>query len=419
MNLTDTFTLDDVRRTSDGYVAAFARVARTGIQVYRGSELGRPELDKVRVYRPPAEVFSADALRSFAHRPITLRHPPVPVTAKNWKKYSGGQTGDEVVRDGEFVRVPMLMMDAGLIDAYEREGVKELSMGYSTDIKWHTGVVDAGQPDAGQQYDAVQTAIRANHLAVVPVARGGDQLRIGDAATKTCPECGATVDASEEECPECGYEFETNTNDEGDYPMKLVIDGVPVSVADDQSGAIIERHITKLAGDLKTITDAFEDFKKKAKDKADEDDKKVKDASTAVQTKDGEIAVLKKQVTDAAITPAKLDELVKDRMAVIDAASVVLPKEFVFDGRTLADIRKAVVELKLGDAAKTLSEAAVEGAFAAIVASDKGDGGTRPIRDALLGRKPGGAANTTQAADAAYEASRKVLENNWKTPTAA
>src|SRR4051812_99678 len=150
MNLFDAFVLDGVRRTADGYLAAHARVARTGIQEYRGSELGRPDLDRVRVYRSPEEVFSADALKSFAHRPVTLKHPSVPVTAKNWKRYAGGHTGDEVVRDGEYVRVPLVMMDQAIIDAYEKDGIKELSMGYSTDIQWRQGVTDAGE-----QYDAV------------------------------------------------------------------------------------------------------------------------------------------------------------------------------------------------------------------------------------------------------------------------
>jgi hypothetical protein len=40
------------------------------------------------------------------------------------------------------------------------------------------------------------------------------------------------------------------------------------------------------------------------------------DAKKACDAKDGEIAVLKKQVADAAITPEKLDVMVKDRLAV-------------------------------------------------------------------------------------------------------
>src|SRR6266852_2922637 len=41
VHLRDSFTVDGVRRTADGYLAAFANVARTGIQTYKGKELGR------------------------------------------------------------------------------------------------------------------------------------------------------------------------------------------------------------------------------------------------------------------------------------------------------------------------------------------------------------------------------------------
>jgi hypothetical protein len=210
MKLTDAFTVDNVHRTSDGYLAAFARVARTGIQIYRGSEVGRPDMGEVRVYRPPDEVFNADALRSFAHRPVTLTHPKVPVTSKNWKKYSGGQTGDHVVRDGEFIRVPMVMMDQRIIDAYEKQGIKELSMGYSTDLKWTT---DGKAPD-GTACDAYQTNIRGNHLAVVPLARGGDKLRIGDASGWQ-----AMLDKMDEESDPDGDDDEDEDEDDviGEY----------------------------------------------------------------------------------------------------------------------------------------------------------------------------------------------------------
>src|SRR5882757_7558893 len=107
MLMSDTLVLDSVRRTKDGYLAANARVARVGIQKYKGHELGRPELGDVLVYRPAEEVFHKDALHSMAHRPVTLTHPPEVVDAKNWKKYAKGHTGDEVLRDGDHVRIPM------------------------------------------------------------------------------------------------------------------------------------------------------------------------------------------------------------------------------------------------------------------------------------------------------------------------
>lgn len=446
ITLFDTFTVDGVRRTEDGYVAAFARVARTGIQEYKGYELGRPELDVVRVYRPPEEVFHADALKSFAHRPLTLKHPPVPVTAKNWKKYSRGQTGGEVVRDGEFVRVPMVMMDQALIDAYERDGIKQLSMGYSTDIKWRTGVTDAGE-----KYDAVQTAIRGNHLAIVPDARGGDKLAIGDGKRKkplafdaetafreliariqdkdedddtqgedpemndadltACPKCGEDIPSNSSDCPECGHHI---VKDGANTMAKIVIDGVPVNVADEQGAAIIDRHLTRLEQQLKDGNANFEKMKKEKDDK----DKDVDDAKKVISAKDGEIVVLKKQVADAAITPEKLDVMVKDRLAVIDSASMLLDKTFTFDGKTIEAIRRAAVEANLGDAAKGMDDATIGGAFAALTvdAAKNTRGGSQPIRQALYnnGRQPLG-----DARQVAYDEKVKRQESAWKKPATA
>lgn len=81
MLFTDKITMDGSRRTGDGYLAANARVARTGIQTYLGREVGKPDMATVKVFRPESEVFHTDALRSFAHRPVTNDHPPEAVSA--------------------------------------------------------------------------------------------------------------------------------------------------------------------------------------------------------------------------------------------------------------------------------------------------------------------------------------------------
>jgi hypothetical protein len=460
MKLQDMFTVDNVHRTNDGYLAAFARVARTGIQIYKGDEVGRPEMAEVRVYRPPSEVFHEDAMRSFAHRPVTLIHPKVPVTSRNWKKYSGGQTGDAVVRDGEFIRVPMVMMDQRLIDAYEKGGIKELSMGYSTDLKW---AVDGKAPD-GTACDAYQTNIRGNHLAVVPLARGGDMLRIGDESpwramldkmeaesdgdedeneedqigeylsgdsvslpkgkrvklndpgdynhnkvgsvigahptdpTRTrvkfgsmttshpttclsaydaapdyvsCPYCGANTSPDASQCPACGA-YVSPTKDGVPTMKQILIDGVPVDVVNDQGEAIINRHISALT---KRINDALADLEKANKEKK-KSDTDMDDARSTISAKDGEIAVLKQQVKDAAVTPEKLDTMVKDRLSVITAAGHILDSKYVFDGKTVETIRRDAVSIKLGDAAKEMNDATIVGAFTALTADSVRGGST-------------------------------------------
>jgi hypothetical protein len=175
MLLNDRLTIDEKRRTNDGYLTVNARVARAGnVQLYLGDEVGKPEMKTVRVYRPADEVFSKDTMQSFAHRPVTLGHPSKGVSSKNWDGIAKGWSDAEVVRDGEFVRVSMLLADEAAIKAVEN-GTRELSMGYDCTLDW-----TAGTTPSGEAYDAIQRGIRSNHIAVVERARGGSDLRIGD-----------------------------------------------------------------------------------------------------------------------------------------------------------------------------------------------------------------------------------------------
>src|SRR5688572_7951386 len=155
-----------MRITRDGYLVANPRVARIGIQLYRGIELGRRDMETVKVFRPEAEVFHKDAMASLAHRPITNDHPAEMVDARNWRKHAVGAIGDTIARDGEFVRVPTTLMDADTI-AQVQAGKRELSVGYHADIEWTPGEYN------GEHYDARMINIRGNHLAVVDTARGG------------------------------------------------------------------------------------------------------------------------------------------------------------------------------------------------------------------------------------------------------
>lgn len=59
MKFTDSSPIGQVKRTKDGYVTAYARSVRTGIQKYRASEMGIEGDHVINVYRPAEEVFSA------------------------------------------------------------------------------------------------------------------------------------------------------------------------------------------------------------------------------------------------------------------------------------------------------------------------------------------------------------------------
>ena len=147
-------------------------------------------------------------------------------------------------------------------------------------------------------------------------------------------------------------------------PHTLVIDGLQVTEVSDQAKAAIE----KLQGQLSKLTT----------DKAAADTK-VGELTATVSTKDGEIAALEQKLKDAEVSPAKLEQLAAGRATLINQAKTLVPN-LVTDGKTDAEIRKAVVEDKLGDAAKDLDDGAIAGAFKAFA---KDAPGTDPVRDAL------------------------------------
>ena len=175
---------------------------------------------------------------------------------------------------------------------------------------------------------------------------------------------------------------------------KIMVDGLEVEVTDASAAAI-----TKLQ---KTISD----MSAEQKAKMEEEDKKAAKKDAEMAAKDAEITDLKGKVLDA----AAIDKLVADRAGLIAKATAIDPK-VVTDGKTAAEIRKAVVLAKVGDAAKDKSEAYIDAMFDLL-----GDAktGTDPLKDALadLSKTPVG-----DARDAAHQAMLDRNANAWKGNT--
>ncbi len=359
MQFTDSAPIAGLRLTRDGYAVAEVRAARTGIQQYAGSEVGRPDLAVVNVYRPPESVFSSDSMASYGHRPVTINHPSGGVTADNWKDLAVGVVGGDVVRDGGFVKVPLALMDAAAIKAVQ-DGTREISMGYLCDLSFEDGVTPEGEA-----YQAIQKDIRINHLALVPKGRAGPQCRVGD---------WASPDTDKTQKP-------LNHGDRHMTLKTITVDGLPVETTD--AGAIA---IDLLRGKLNDAATALTTAKT-TNDAA----LAAKDAELA--TKDAEIADLKTKVLDG----AALDALVADRATIVGKARA-LDAKVVVEGKSNGEIKRAV----LGDSVKDKSEAYVDAAF---------DIATKDVKapDPLRSVIADGHANGTSAAsirDAARVASR-------------
>lgn len=373
MQFTDAVTIAGTRRRDDGYLVADARAARTGIQLYAGWEVGKPQTDVIRVYRPPEEVFSRDTLASFAHRPVTNDHPDEAVTADNWKEVAVGQTADEIARDGTFIRVPLMVADAAAIRGIEA-GKRELSAGYTCDLAF-----EAGTTADGETYDAIQKNIRANHVAIVAKGRAGSEVRIGDAGKWGAAPITPTQDK------------ETITM--SDALRTVVVDGLSVQTTDQGAQAI-----AKLQKDLESSAAKLADAET-AHSKAIA----AKDAELA--KKDAEIDGLKGKVLDA----AALDKLVQARSALVDTARKIA-KDVKTDGLTDAEIRKAVVTAKLGEAAvKDKAEAYIDARFD-ILAEDAAD--SDPLRAVV---KVGGVKSADGSVnDNGQDAYEARLRDAWK-----
>lgn len=331
MKFTDRATVTGLRKTSDGYLVGEVRCARTGCQIYHGSEIGLSDAGMVTVYRPEEAVFAKDSMATFAGKPVTVGHPAEPVTADNWKAHAVGDIGEEIARDGEFVRVPIKLMDAAAIQSVQ-DGTREISMGYTTPMEMRDGVA----PD-GTKYQAVQTGpIRINHLALVPKARGGSELRIGDGADQW----GAAPVIATSKKKEDAMSDALKTVVLGDQAAQVAADAV----------GTIEKF---KADQAKALTDAIA-----AKDAT------IEEKEEEIGKLKADLAAAKKQIP----TSDALDALVAERAAIVtDAEKLAGIKDAA---GTVAEIRKAIVAKMLGDeAVSDASDAEITGMFKAVKAA--------------------------------------------------
>ncbi|KPB77961.1 Uncharacterized protein AC507_1670 [Pseudomonas syringae pv. maculicola] len=289
-------------------------MARTGIQDYLGTEIdpnndhGLRDVPIVKVYRPESSVFHADAMNSYAYRPMTNDHPGGDgVNSKNWKDVAVGNTGGEVIRDGQRVKVPLVLMDAKAITDFEA-GKRQLSMGYGAEIIFKDGVTPEG--DA---YHVSLGPMKMNHLSLVHSARAGEEFRIGD---------------HKPENPKGGHDM-------ADSLRKLLVDGISIDVTEQGAQAIekLAKQLNDAASTTKALNDAH---------------------SAALAVKDAALSKLQAELDDAKtkiLSDAQIDARVKERADLIGVAKIIADGDYT--GKTAAEIRKAAVHAKLGDAAVT------------------------------------------------------------------
>jgi uncharacterized protein len=283
----DRGTLRPPKRLANGSIRVDAYLTRTGVFEYLN-----PDGSIRREYRDASEVFAEDSLESFEGVTITDDHPSEPVSANNARAVSVGTLQGAPRRDGDHVAATMIVFDAATIAKLER-GKRELSCGYECEL-----VEEPGVSPSGERYDARQTKIRGNHVAIVDYARAGRTAR-------------ARMDAAE-----MVASTERQDGAERALPMDELKKALEQAAAEKARADAAEQRIKV----LETEANA-------QRARADGLDK--------------ELAAERKARTDAA---ADVPKLVASRVALQAAAVTVLGDDYRFDGTSDRDIKIAVVK---------------------------------------------------------------------------
>lgn len=357
----DTNPIGKFIRRPNGHLLVPATLGRTGVQVYRNLDGSiRREL------RLPDEVFNEDAMASLELVPVTVDHPPVMLDAANTSKYAKGAVGENVQRDGSFVKARIAVTDADAIAAVTStdpaKRKDEISIGYTCDLEMTAGSYN------GHAYDAIQRNIRANHVSLVSKGRGGADVRVH-------------LDAAES----------IADNDPKESQVEITINGKKFDVSED-------------------VAAAFKAERKDTEDKAAKD----KAATDALQARfdaaDAELKTVKAERMDAAAIQAA----VKSRRELERKVEKIVPPKALekmdeHDDRALMCLAIETAQPALKSKLEKASEAYVMAAFdmvsAAPVPPHPSLGQTRVDSQRADGQDPVAAGDKVKATFMADQAS--------------
>jgi hypothetical protein len=309
-----------VERLDNGFLRVDARITRTGVFEYR-----RADGTIQRELRSADEVFNADSLATLDLLPLTNDHPAEPVTSRNAGKFQVG-TVTQPKRDGDFVAARIQITDQKAIDEAEG-GKRQLSVGYNVDLEKRAGVTSGvpGVPD-GLRFDAIQTNIRGNHVALLDKGKAG-------------PEASLRLDGDD------AIQIGQTQKPGGDPPpikdpvmLKIKHDGVDIEVTEAGAQVIATlRARLDTADEAKTAAAKDLSTEKARADKAEED------------------LTAEKKAREDSDDPKALEAKVRKRIGLESKATEILGDDFKVDGVTDAEIKSEIV-IKLARDPKVAKE---------------------------------------------------------------
>lgn len=284
-------------KTPDGFLQGTAVVSRAGVFSYQNEDGSiRKEL------RHPDDVLSAESLETLKLKPVTDEHPTQMVTPETVKELQVGMTGETVTVDGQNIVATFVVNDASAIEAIESGRKREVSLGYMVDL-----VEESGEYN-GERYDYRQTAVRYNHLALVPRGRAGNARINMD---------GAAV------------QLVTGGDEMAEKAMKTVrLDGIDYEAAPE-----VVNRLDALEAQVKQGETALQEGKAQAeKAQAALDELKKRNDALLEQLK-----------------PEALDVIVNERVALVEAVRKVAGAEAKLDGLSAKEMQLFAIKAKHAD----------------------------------------------------------------------
>ena len=388
-DLNSSATMSEVlESTESGALIGKAPIFGVGVYRYMGAD-GTVTAE----FRPPEEVFSKETLESYELVPLTNTHPPEKVTPESYKKYAVGNLGEEIEHDSFNAYAEIVVHDAEAIAAV-KAGRTGLSGGYSCDVVTE-GTVSYPVLDwdgkeiarttyqvpgnfNGTPYDAIQTNIRGNHVALVDVPRGGDLLHLrfdgADVGMGVRISDNKPIPPNQKESQMAKIKLDGAQEHEVPEAVKVHLDSLDAKVAS------LEAEKSKLQAKADSASEELESVKADAKAKEDGFQAKVDAAVSArvelvaTATKhgvkaDGSDAEIKGALIAKAFPTAKLDGKDEAYMAArLDAALELLESGIQHvdalesqrgqtnGNRNDSTSKEDSIEAKLGSAYKTLKK---------------------------------------------------------------
>jgi hypothetical protein len=348
-------------RTPEGFLRVYATVSRVGELKYRNAD-GSERIEVL----SREELFRKDSLDSASMKPITLLHPPEPVTPGNAKDYMVGMNSHRLIQDGDFLQVVATITHQDAIAAIEN-GTREMSAGYSVTVEQRT---DGKYEQRDRRY---------NHFAIVPRGRAGGDVRIH-------------MDADD-----FAWQVEREPSpeklSEDARPMALISVGKRNYNVDGDDAPRLADAVAKLhdrIDELESQASTLGSEKSAAEDKLTAAQEELTTTKATLETAQGELEGTKAKLDAAENTRTDADAIASEVQARLDIWSQVLPAFRADNAEFAPDYSKSVAQVKrdyLSHANPELkldgkSDEFVEGLWEAMKPSDRVDH-TKSLRTAI------------------------------------